>query len=117
MLKLLQTLIDNILLAVSHQHTFKLNSDEVLLHELLEDITAQKDSSAFPVLEEGCSTLCVTREPLAGLATESLSPQNDLPLIQSDLFVKEDCRLTDRQQEFACVPPGYIKALQTLIAL
>ena len=85
MLKLLQTIIDNVFLSVGYQHTFKLNSDEVLLHDLIKDITAPKEVPSA---------------------------------LQFDfLFVKEDCRLTDRQQEPALVPPAYINALQTLSAL
>lgn len=130
MLKLLQTIIDNVLLSVGYQHTFKLNSDEVLLHDLIKDITAPKEvPSAFQMLiEEGCS-MCfaehsaglITGSPLVSSLFESATPttDNDLPLIQSDqlLFVKEDCRLTDRQQKSALVPPAYLKALQTLSAL
>ena len=205
MLKLLQTIIDNVLLSVGYQHTFKLNSDEVLLHDLTKDITAPKEvPSAFQVLiEEGCSTLCFAEHSAGGgfglsavfvhpdassggtlscrfppgnseeqemprrfrpggtpghappeyiracsscdrrccedfglhslagselgtdrfeqAQSESVTPttDKDLPSMQFDqfLFVKEDCRLADRQQESALVPPAYIKALQTLIAL
>ena len=68
MLKLLQTIIDNVLLSVGYQHTFKLNSDEVLLHDLIKDITAPKEvPSAFQVsIEEGASTLCFAEQSAGG---------------------------------------------------